>query len=98
MLGLKQFILDKKDFYMYLKMVSSKTFSDLVNNSVFFEVQSNGCLIPTIFNRDFVPIKRYTLNKHDIFTDTLWQKANKKVVSNKDEESAKKFMKRYKFS
>jgi len=79
-------------------MASLKTFNIFMNRDFFFEIQSNGCVIPTVFNRDFVPIKKYVLNKQDIFKDRLWQKANKKVISNKDEESAKKFTKRYKLS
>jgi len=77
-------------------MTSLKTFNNFTDHNFFFEIQSNGCVVPTVYNRNFVPIKKYILNKQDIFKDSLWQKANKKVISNKDEESAKKFTKRYK--
>jgi hypothetical protein len=64
----------------------------------FLEIQSDGSIVPTTFNRDFVTIKKYTINRQDTFTGNLWQKSNKKIVSNRDEESAKKFADKYKLS
>jgi hypothetical protein len=51
-----------------------------------------------MFNQNFLLIKNYNISKQDIFTGGLWQKANKRFVSNKDEESAKKFTSKYKLS
>ena len=71
-------------------------FSILKECNVFLEIQSNGSTIPTIYNRDFTRKKNYRLNKQDTFTSGLWQKANKRIVSNKDEELAKRFTEKYK--
>ena len=72
---------------------------DLKNFSTFFlEVQSSGSVIPTAYNQNFSMTKNYSITKHDIFTGGLWQKANKNFISNKDEESAKKFTDKYKLS
>ena len=68
------------------------------NGNFFLEIQSDGSIVPTIFNRDFVTVKKYTINRQDTFTGNLWQKSNKKIVSNRDEESAKKFADKYKLS
>jgi len=70
----------------------------LVDSSFFLEVLSNGSTIPTLFNRGFYPNKEYSINKLDVFTGILWQKANRKFVSTKDEESAKRFTEKYKLS
>ena len=79
-------------------MVSLKNLNVYTNGNFFLEIQSDGSIVPTIFNRDFVTVKRYTINRQDTFTGNLWQKSNKKIVSNRDEESAKKFADKYKLS
>ena len=79
-------------------MVSLKNLNVYTNGNFFLEIQSDGSIVPTIFNRDFVTVKKYTINRQDIFTGNLWQKSNKKIVSNRDEESAKKFADKYKLS
>ena len=71
-------------------MVSLKNLNVYTNGNFFLEIQSDGSIVPTIFNRDFVTVKKYTINRQDTFTGNLWQKSNKKIVSNRDEESAKK--------
>ena len=72
-------------------MVSLKNLNVYTNGNFFLEIQSDGSIVPTIFNRDFVTVKKYTINRQDTFTGNLWRKLNKKIVSNRDEESAKKF-------
>jgi hypothetical protein len=79
-------------------MVSLKNLNVYTNGNFFLEIQSDGSIVPTIFNRDFVTVKKYTINSQDTFTGNLWQKSNKKIVSNRDEESAKKFADKYKLS
>ena len=79
-------------------MVSLKNLNVYTNGNLFLEIQSDGSIVPTIFNRDFVTVKKYTINRQDTFTGNLWQKSNKKIVSNRDEESAKKFADKYKLS
>ena len=79
-------------------MVSLKNSNVYTNGNFFLEIQSDGSIVPTIFNRDFVTVKKYTMNRQDTFTGNLWQKSNKKIVSNRDEESAKKFADKYKLS
>ena len=79
-------------------MVSLKNLHVYTNGNFFLEIQSDGSIVPTIFNRDFVTVKKYTINRQDTFTGNLWQKSNKKIVSNRDEESAKKFADKYKLS
>lgn len=79
-------------------MVSLKNSNVYTNGNFFLEIQSDGSIVPTIFNRDFVTVKKYTINRQDTFTGDLWQKSNKKIVSNRDEESAKKFADKYKLS
>lgn len=79
-------------------MVSLKNLNVYTNGNFFLEIQSDGSIVPTIFNRDFVAAKKYTINGQDTFTGNLWQKSNKKIVSNRDEESAKKFADKYKLS
>ena len=79
-------------------MVSLKNSNVYNNGNFFLEIQSDGSIVPTIFNRDFVTVKKYTINRQDTFTGNLWQKSNKKIVSNRDEESAKKFADKYKLS
>ena len=79
-------------------MVSLKNLNVCTNGNFFLEIQSDGSIVPTIFNRDFVTVKKYTINRQDTFTGNLWQKSNKKIVSNRDEESAKKFADKYKLS
>ena len=79
-------------------MVSLKNLNVYTNGNFFLEIQSDGSIVPTIFNRDFVTVKKYTINRQDTFTGNLWQKSNKKIVSNRDEESAKKFADKYKLS
>ena len=79
-------------------MVSLKNLNVYTNGYFFLEIQSDGSIVPTIFNRDFVTVKKYTINRQDTFTGNLWQKSNKKIVSNRDEESAKKFADKYKLS
>ena len=79
-------------------MVSLKNLNVYTNGNFFLEIQSDGSIVPTIFNRDFVTVKRYTINRQDTFTGNLWQKSNKKIISNRDEESAKKFADKYKLS
>ena len=79
-------------------MVSLKNSNVYTNGNFFLEIQSDGSIVPTIFNRDFVAVKKYTINRQDTFTGNLWQKSNKKIVSNRDEESAKKFADKYKLS
>ncbi len=79
-------------------MVSLKNSNVYTNGNFFLEIQSDGSIVPTIFNRDFVTVKKYTINRQDTFTGNLWQKSNKKIVSNRDEESAKKFADKYKLS
>tara|TARA_B100000787_G_C16182859_1_gene292907 strand:+ start:1526 stop:1765 length:240 start_codon:yes stop_codon:yes gene_type:complete len=79
-------------------MVSLKNSNVYNNGNFFLEIQSDGSIVPTIFNRDFVTVKKYTMNRQDTFTGNLWQKSNKKIVSNRDEESAKKFADKYKLS
>jgi hypothetical protein len=79
-------------------MVSLKNLNVYTNGNFFLEIQSDGSIVPTTFNRDFVTIKKYTINRQDTFTGNLWQKSNKKIVSNRDEESAKKFADKYKLS
>ena len=79
-------------------MVSLKNLNVYTNGNFFLELQSDGSIVPTIFNRDFVTVKKYTINRQDTFTGNLWQKSNKKIVSNRDEESAKKFADKYKLS
>ena len=76
-------------------MVSLKNLNVYTNGNFFLEIQSDGSIVPTIFNRDFVTVKKYTINRQDTFTGNLWQKSNKKIVSNRDEESAKKFADKY---
>ena len=76
-------------------MVSLKNSNVYTNGNFFLEIQSDGSIVPTIFNRDFVTVKKYTINRQDTFTGNLWQKSNKKIVSNRDEESAKKFADKY---
>ena len=71
-------------------MVSLKNLNVYTNGNFFLEIQSDGSIVPTIFNRDFVTVKKYTINRQDTFTGNLWQKSNKKIISNRDEESAKK--------
>lgn len=77
-------------------MVSLKNSNVYTNGNFFLEIQSDGSIVPTIFNRDFVTVKKYTINRQDTFTGNLWQKSKKKIVSNRDEESAKKFADKYK--
>jgi|TARA_A100001035_G_scaffold276064_1_gene270431 hypothetical protein len=79
-------------------MVSLKNLNVYTKGNFFLEIQSDGSIVPTIFNRDFVTVKKYTINRQDTFTGNLWQKSNKKIVSNRDEESAKKFADKYKLS
>lgn len=79
-------------------MVSLRNLNVYTNGNFFLEIQSDGSIVPTIFNRDFVTVKKYTINRQDTFTGNLWQKSNKKIVSNRDEESAKKFADKYKLS
>ena len=79
-------------------MVSLKNLNVYTNGNFFLEIQSDGSIVQTIFNRDFVTVKKYTINRQDTFTGNLWQKSNKKIVSNRDEESAKKFADKYKLS
>ena len=79
-------------------MVSLKNLNVYTNGNFFLEIQSDGSIVPTIFNRDFVTVKKYTINRQDTFTGNLWQKSNKKIVSNRDEESAEKFADKYKLS
>ena len=79
-------------------MVSLKNSNVYTNGNFFLEIQSDGSIVPTIFNRDFVAVKKYTINRQDTFTGNLWQKSKKKIVSNRDEESAKKFADKYKLS
>jgi|TARA_B000000441_G_scaffold13895_1_gene8334 hypothetical protein len=79
-------------------MVSLKNLNVYTNGNFFLEIQSDGSIVPTIFNRDFVTVKKYTINRQDTFTGNLWQKSNKKIISNRDEESAKKFADKYKLS
>jgi len=79
-------------------MISLKNLNVYTNGNFFLEIQSDGSIVPTIFNRDFVTVKKYTINRQDTFTGNLWQKSNKKIVSNRDEESAKKFADKYKLS
>ena len=79
-------------------MVSLKNLNVYTNGNFFLEIQSDDSIVPTIFNRDFVTVKKYTINRQDTFTGNLWQKSNKKIVSNRDEESAKKFADKYKLS
>ena len=79
-------------------MVSLKNLNVYTNGNFFLEIQSDGSIVPTIFNRDFVTVKKYTINRQDTFTGNLWQKSNKKIVSNRDEESAKKLADKYKLS
>lgn len=79
-------------------MVSLKNSNVYTNGNFFLEIQSDGSIVPTIFNRDFVTVKKYTINRQDTFTGNLWQKSKKKIVSNRDEESAKKFADKYKLS
>jgi len=79
-------------------MANLKKINSLVCCDFFLEVQSTGSSIPTMFNLDFLLIKKYNISKQDIFTGGLWQKANKRFISNKDEESAKKFTSKYKLS
>ena len=79
-------------------MVSLKNLNVYTNGNFFLEIQSDGSIVPTIFNRDFVTVKKYTINRQDTFTGNLWQKSNKKIVSNRDEDSAKKFADKYKLS
>lgn len=79
-------------------MVSLKNLNVYTNGNFFLEIQSDGSIVPTIFNRDFVTVKKYTINRQDTFTGNLWQKSNNKIVSNRDEESAKKFADKYKLS
>ena len=79
-------------------MVSLKNLNVYTNGNFFLEIQSDGSIVPTIFNRDSVTVKKYTINRQDTFTGNLWQKSNKKIVSNRDEESAKKFADKYKLS
>ena len=79
-------------------MVSLKNLNVYTNGNFFLEILSDGSIVPTIFNRDFVTVKKYTINRQDTFTGNLWQKSNKKIVSNRDEESAKKFADKYKLS
>ena len=79
-------------------MVFLKNLNVYTNGNFFLEIQSDGSIVPTIFNRDFVTVKKYTINRQDTFTGNLWQKSNKKIVSNRDEESAKKFADKYKLS
>ena len=79
-------------------MVSLKNLNVYTNGNFFLEIQSDGSIVPTMFNRDFVTVKKYTINRQDTFTGNLWQKSNKKIVSNRDEESAKKFADKYKLS
>ena len=81
-----------------MRMVSLKNLNVYTNGNFFLEIQSDGSIVPTIFNRDFVTVKKYTINRQDTFTGNLWQKSNKKIVSNRDEESAKKFADKYKLS
>jgi len=69
-----------------------------IKSSFFLEVLSDGSTVPALFNKGFLPLKGYGINKLDIFTGSLWQKANKKFVSTKDEESAKRFTEKYKLS
>jgi len=79
-------------------MVSLKNSNVYNNGNFFLEIQSDGSIVPTIFNRYFVTVKKYTINRQDTFTGNLWQKSNKKIVSNRDEESAKKFADKYRLS
>jgi hypothetical protein len=79
-------------------MVSLKNLNVYTNGNFFLEIQSDGSIVPTIFNRDCVTVKKYTINRQDTFTGNLWQKSNKKIISNRDEESAKKFADKYKLS
>ena len=79
-------------------MVPLKNLNVYTNGNFFLEIQSDGSIVPTIFNRDFVTVKKYTINRQDTFTGNLWQKSNKKIVSNRHEESAKKFADKYKLS
>ena len=79
-------------------MVSLKNLNVYTNGNFFLEIQSDGSIVPTIFNQDFVTVKKYTINRQDTFTGNLWQKSNKKIVSNRDEESAKKYADKSKLS
>ena len=61
-------------------MVSLKNLNVYTNGNFFLEIQSDGSIVPTIFNRDFVTVKKYTINRQDTFTGNLWQKSNKKIT------------------
>ena len=63
-------------------MVSLKNLNVYTNGNFFLEIQSDGSIVPTIFNRDFVTVKKYTINRQDTFTGNLWQKSNKKIIDN----------------
>ena len=79
-------------------MANLKKLKNLVSYDFFLEVQRTGSSIPTVFNKNFLHSKNYNISKQDIFTGGLWQKANKRFISNKDEESAKRFINKYKLS
>jgi hypothetical protein len=78
-------------------MVLSKDFWGATLCSFYFDVQSCGSSVPSSFNRNKHSLKRYSLRKNDIFTSSFWQKAQAGFVLNQDEESLKKFKKKYSF-
>jgi len=79
-------------------MVSLKNLNVYTNGNFFLEIQSDGSIVPTIFNRDFVTVQKYTINRQDTCTGNLWQQSNTTIASNSHEESAKKFADKYKLS
>ena len=79
-------------------MTFPKEKSNFLSGYFFLEIQSNGSTIPTFYNRNFLAGTNYIVSKQDLLNSGLWQKADKGFISNKDEESAKKFTEKYKLS
>jgi hypothetical protein len=79
-------------------MTFPKEKRNFLSGYFFLEIQSNGSTIPTFYNHNFLAGANYIVSKQDLLNSGLWQKADKGFISNKDEESAKKFTEKYKLS
>jgi len=79
-----------------MKTIKQKIFKEKTASCLYFDIQSVGSSMPTTYSQNAFSIKKYGIYKQDIFTSPLWQKADSFFVSNKDEESAKKFKQKYK--
>lgn len=61
----------------------------------YVNVLSDGSSMPGFYSRPLGGNRDYDIFKHDVLTAPLWQRADKKVVSNRDEEAVRAFKKKY---